>query len=155
MGKIKQALAVLFSGRTTLNELKLKALEENLQDIEYVHSPDFLKGSKGEIKEFLKTEPPDLHTVVAWLDAFLERALRNSNGGRINFLFDNRYDIASLAKSDYEDWTNYLQGLDIQYTVAANLVIKREVNLLQSEIMKEYTDPKNLLFYTPGDGTVH
>ena len=126
-----------------------------MRHIAYVYSPDFLAESKKELKDFLKTQPPDLQTVVGWLDDFLEKSLRNGKEERIKFLFNNRYDIAGLNQEDYRNWIDYLQSLDIQYTTAANIVIKKEVNLLQSEIMKEYTDPKNLLFYTPGDGTIH
>ena len=44
--------------------------------------------------------------------------------------------------------------LDTQYVITANQVLKKEVNILQDEIIKE-EDPLNSLFFTPGDGTVH
>ena len=54
-----------------------------------------------------------------------------------------------------EEWLDFLGDLDRQYSNAANMVIKREVKVLQSEMLKEAMNPKNYTFFTPGDDTIH
>ena len=55
--------------------------------------------------------------------------------------------MALLAKDEHQEWIEFLSLLNNNYETAANLMLKREVSKLQTEIIREDLDPP--LFVAP------
>lgn len=159
MSKIKLIFKTIFSFRKSLVNLKLEALELNVINMAELKEQNLISSKKKELKTFLKSNPPDVATIVNFLDDFLDELLIATLKGRVDLLYKNRCNIAALSKEDHQDWVDFLITMDNQYATYANDLLKNEITLLQIEITEELTkdlkDPKNILFFTPGDGTVH
>ena len=138
--------------KTELSELKLKALEENNKEIAIFLEKGLSESQMDKLQLFLLTTKGTLEETIIWLQKFLFVLTDEARQKRIKFLYNIRYEIAKLNEKEYEEFDNYLEELDRNFSIEANEELKRKVQIIQ---IMSALGPLNDSSLDDDDKTIH
>ena len=76
-------------------------------------------------------------SIMGFMKDFYDSVEETVTNARIQFLYENRYNIARLKESEYKDWTMYVSFIEDQFAEATNEILKDSVNTARLIIEKE------------------